>query len=295
MPADARPPILARIGARVRSRRHELDLSIRSLADRSGLSPRFLSDVEAGNGNIAIGRLEQIADALSVPLTTLVQPTRPSGARAAIDTLLDGRTERELARLRHTLEITLGHRRRQVIALLGIRGAGKSSVGPRLADELTLPFIELDKRIEAAAGMGHADIFAFHGEPYYRQLERRCLAALVAEDTPCVVAVPGGVVGNEEAFELLQSACFSIWLRAKAEDYWTRVFEQGDTRPTAGRKNAMEDLRSMMKKREPLYKQSDLVVQTSGRDLEEVVDTIQAGLRRKHVMQASEVSVEGNS
>jgi XRE family aerobic/anaerobic benzoate catabolism transcriptional regulator len=295
MSQDAPPPLLARIGARVRRRRHGLDLSIKALADRSGLSPRFLSDVESGTGNIAIGRLERIADALSIPLATLVQPTRPSGARAAIDALLDGRSEQELSRLRHTLEITLGRRQRQVIALLGIRGAGKSSVGPRLAAALSLPFVELDKRIEAAAGMSPANIFDFHGEPHYRQLERRCLAELIAADKPCVVAVPGGVVGNGEALALLRTACFSVWLRAKAEDYWTRVFEQGDTRPTAGRTNAMDDLRNMMKKRDPLYKQSDLIVQTSGRGVDEVVEVICTGLERKDFMQEQAITGKGNS
>ncbi len=277
MPKPEPREILTRIGAHVRRRRQELDLSIRELAGMSGLSARFLSDVESGTGNIAVGRLEGIAIALGVPLSELVRPVQPSGARQEIEALLEGRTEAELAHLRNVLEIMLGRRRRHVIALLGIRGAGKSTVGVEVARELGLPFIELDARIEAEAGMGAADIFAFHGEPHYRQLEARCLAQLVAEDEPCVVALPGGVVGNGEAFALLSSACFTVWLKAEAMDYWTRVFEQGDTRPTEGREGAQDDLRLMMKKREPLYKQSNLVVQTTGH-------RVLAGLRREQVI-----------
>ena len=287
------PEILRRIGGRVRRLRQELDLSMRELAARADLSPRFLSDVESGAGNIAVGRLARIGDALGVPLTELVRPPRGDSVREEIDALLDGRSDEELASVRRTLEILLGRRRRHVIALLGIRGAGKSSVGAKVAAELGVPFVELDERIEAAAGMAAADIFAFHGESHYRELEARCLAALVAEHRPCVVALPGGVVGNDEALTLLRSACRTVWLQAKAEEYWTRVFEQGDTRPIEGHEDAMDDLRRMIKQREPLYRQSDLVVQTSGRSVDEVTERVLASLRRSRI--AGESNAEARS
>lgn len=287
------PEVLGRIGLHVRRRRQDLRLSIRELAERAGLSPRFLSDVESGAGNIAVGRLARIAEALGVPLTELVRPPGESSARQEIDALLDGRSDDELQDLRQTLEILLGRRRRRVIALLGIRGAGKSAVGAKVAARVGLPFVELDARIEAAAGLAAADIFSLHGEPHYRQLEARCLASLVAESRPCLVALPGGVVGNGEAFALLRQACFTVWLKAEAEEYWARVFAQGDTRPIEGHEGAMEDLRLMIQKREPLYKQSNLVVQTSGRTVDEVVDRVVAGLGRSPV--AIETNVEAGS
>ncbi len=276
--------ILARVGAHVRRRRQLGDLSLRELAEMSGLSPRFLSDVESGVGNIAVGRLARIATALGVPLTDLVRPRRASPSREAINALLEGRSETELTRLRHTLEVTLGDRTPRIIALVGIRGAGKSTIGPSLGQQLDVPFVELDQHIEALAGMSPAEMFAFHGEPHYRMLEGRCLARLVAEGQPCVVALPGGVVGNEEAVALLRSACFTVWLRAKPEDYLNRVFEQGDTRPTKGRRNAMDDLRRLVKAREPFYKQSDLTVQTSGRSVSDIVDRVRTGLKRNRVV-----------
>lgn len=275
--------ILLRVGAQVRRRRQSLDLSMRELAERAGLSPRFVADVEAGNGNIAVGRLAGIANALDVPLAELVRETHVDSEREAIDRLLEGRTDAELGRVRRTLELMLGRSRPSVVALLGIRGAGKSAVGERVARHLHVPFVELDERIEAAAGMSRNDLFAFHGEPYFRQLESRSLAEVVSDASPCVLALPGGVVGNDSAVALLRATCFTVWLRAEPEDYWRRVFEQGDTRPIEGRENAMDELRRLVKERDSLYGQADLVVQTSQRSVDEAVELVLKGLKRNGV------------
>lgn len=275
--------ILLRVGAQVRRRRQSLDLSMRELAERAGLSPRFVADVEAGNGNIAVGRLAGIADALGVPLSELVRETHADSEREAIDRLLEGLTDAELGRVRRALELMVGRGRPKVVALLGIRGAGKSVVGERVARQLDLPFVELDERIETAAGMSRSDLFAFHGEPYFRQLESRSLAEVVADASPCVLALPGGVVGNDSAVALLRSTCFTVWLRAEPEDYWRRVFDQGDTRPIEGRENAMDELRRLVKERDALYGQADLTVQTSQRSVAQVVELVLKGLKRNGV------------
>ena len=267
----APPEILDRIGRRVRARRQVLGLTIRNLAESAGISPRFLSNVEAGSGNIAVGRLERIARALGVELSSLVRPRRRSAIRESIECLLDGRSEAELSRLLTLLEVNLGRRGRRVIALLGIRGSGKSTVGPTIAKALGLPFEELDDRITERSGMDLPEIFALHGERHYRRMEGRCLSELIARDLPCVVALPGGVVGNEESFSLVLSTCLTVWLRAEADDYWNRVYEQGDVRLIQSHDNAKDDLRELVHQREPLYRQAHVVVQTSATTPDEVV------------------------
>ncbi len=266
-----------RIGGRVRQRRTTLGYTVKVLAERSGLSPRFLSDVEAGKANISVSRLEALADALGLALTSLLRPTAGS-ARQRIEELLEGRTDEELTRLLDVIEIALGRRTPRVIALLGVRGAGKSTVGRLLARALSLPLVELADRIEAAAGLSLGDIFTLHGERYYRTIELRCFAELVASGIPCVVALPGGVVSSDAALTLLKESCTSVWLEATAQDYWSRVFSQGDTRPMAGRADAMADLRTLIQQRDPLYRQADLVVNTSGVSPEQVTATILTAL-----------------
>ncbi len=260
--AEAHQDLQRRIGGRVRQGRSNRGATLKILAAQSGLSVRFLSDVESGKANISIGKLAQLATALDVSITSLIQPTG-GGPRQAIDALLTSCNDAELVRIRDVIEVTLGKRTPRIIGLLGVRGAGKSTVGQQLASELGLPFVELGTRIEARAGMPIGDIFTSHGEPHYRALELECLAALVDAGRPCVVALTGGIVGYESAFNLVRESCTSVWLKATADDYWSRVHAQGDTRPMAGRKDAMADLRRLITRRNPLYQQADLVFDTS--------------------------------
>lgn len=228
-PPDRAVALLRRVGERVRRRRAELGLTARELAERAELSLRFVSELEAGRGNIAIGRLQGVADALVVPIASLVADE--AGPRG--------------------------------VALLGLRGAGKSTLGRRLAAALGVEFVELDQRIEERAGLSLAEIFAIHGESYYRRLEVQALEELVAGERAFVVALGGGVVQNDAAWAVARRGCTTVWLRADPEDHMDRVLAQGDRRPVADRPDAMAELRRLLAAREPLYRQAELSVDTS--------------------------------
>ena len=231
--AERAGALLLRIGIRVREARQALGLTARALAERSQLSLRFVTDLEAGRANIAVGRLLGVADALGLALSELVAEERAAPARA------------------------------RGLALVGLRGAGKSTLGGRLAAALGVEFVELDQRIEEAAGLSLAELFAIHDEAYYRRLELEALQGLLAGGRPFVVALGGGVVQNPPAWELARRHCTTVWLRARPEDHMDRVLAQGDRRPVAGRPDAMAELRRLLAAREPLYAEAELAVDTS--------------------------------
>jgi len=227
--------IIRRVGTRVRLRRHDLGITAKELANRSGLSPRFISQLESGAANIAIGRLASVALSLEVSVASLVE-SEPGG----------------------------------VLALLGLRGAGKTTLGRRLAQAQDISFVELDERVEEKAGLSLSEIFSLHGEDYYRRLEADCLRELLENQEAVVLALSGGVVQNASAFTMVRSSCTTIWLKATTADHMGRVLAQGDSRPMANRENAMDELRSILAAREPLYAQADGVIDTSAADEEAV-------------------------
>jgi len=236
MRASAAPehPLLNRLGTRVRSLRQKEGVSRRVLAERSGLSERFVAEVESGRGNISVLKLDQLAQALGVSCASLLaQPDPAEGA--------------------------------QVVSLLGLRGAGKSSVGKGLADKLGVEFVELDRLVEAEAGMRLGELFAIHGEGYYRQVELTALRKFLARRRPAVLATGGGVVQSAEAFSLLKEKTRTVWLKAAPEEHWQRVVKQGDLRPIENHPHAMAELRRRLKEREPRYAQAELICDTSGR------------------------------
>jgi XRE family aerobic/anaerobic benzoate catabolism transcriptional regulator len=239
--------LIAGLGSRARRLRGERGLTLKELARRSGLSQRFLVLVEAGRGNLSVRSLAGLAQGLgTTPAELLVGPG--------------------------------GEKELPVVALLGLRGAGKTSIGRRLARRLHVPFVELDRRIEEAAGLSLAEIFALHGEDYYRRLERETLQELLGEGRPLVLATGGGIVTSPDTFALLRRGALTVWLRADPEDHWNRVVQQGDRRPMADHPQAMAELRRLLAAREPLYAEAALVVDTSGREADEIAREVEARL-----------------
>jgi XRE family transcriptional regulator, aerobic/anaerobic benzoate catabolism transcriptional regulator len=284
--SSAAQDLLSRLGQRVRTLRKQRELTIKELADATGLSVRFIAQLEAGEGNIAVSRLAAVASALGIGLVALLADVEAGGGRAErlraeIDAMLAGRSEADLTRARAILQLGLGAEQRGAIALLGLRGAGKTSVGKRLAEIMELPFWELDERIEDLAGLSLAEIFALHGEAYYRRLEAQAIIDLLARSQPAVLALPGGVVNNLEAFALIKRRCFSIWLRAKPEEHMQRVVAQGDRRPIANRPNAMAELHAILSAREHLYQQADITIDTSVLTIERAARAALEALREQ--------------
>jgi XRE family aerobic/anaerobic benzoate catabolism transcriptional regulator len=230
--ADDDDSILGRVGRAVRGRREHAGLTIREIAARSGLSPRFVAMVEGGLGNISLTRLERLARALAASPAELLSGVEPAVPR------------------RH-------------VALLGLRGAGKTTLGARAAAASGRTLVELDRVVEDAAGMPLGEIFAVHGEPYYRKLEREALDRLLARPEPLLIATGGGIVAAPETFDLLRRSCTTVWLKAAPEDHWQRVVGQGDKRPMASRPDAMVELRAILAQRSPLYRTADHVLDTS--------------------------------
>jgi len=236
--------LLKNLAKKVRALRKERGETAKAVAERAGLSLRFYAQLEAGEANIAIGRLATVADAFGVKIVDLLaEPDRP-----------------------------------HAVALLGLRGGGKSTIGPLLARRLNVDFVELDRRVEDEAGLSLTEIFELHGETYYRRLETSCLTELLTDAPPCVVALSGGIVNNAEAFELIGRSATTVWLRADPEDHMQRVIDQGDHRPMADRDNAMAELRALLNSREPFYKQAQISVHTSEATISEVVDTLSHAL-----------------
>ena len=268
-----RDSFLALLGDRVRAARARRGMTRKVLARAAGMSERHLANLETGRGNASALLLSQLANALQCTIGELVgeEPaTSPEWMR--IRGLLRGREEASLQRAAVALAELFGAHapdpaRTDRIALVGLRGAGKSTLGRMLADDLHVPFVELDRVIERLAGCDVREIHSLYGMPAYRRYELRALEETVADLPRAVVATGGGIVSEPATFDLLLSRCFTVWLRATPEEHMKRVIAQGDLRPMAGNAEAMTDLKRILAGREALYARADVTFDTSGRPL----------------------------
>ncbi|MDO9357476.1 MAG: helix-turn-helix transcriptional regulator [Polaromonas sp.] len=268
---------LAELGARVRAWRARRGMTRKALAADSGLSERFLADVESGKGNVSINSLEAAARALNISILELLQDApRPALARVhgLLGRLDDTQLDQAHALLGSTFGLSESSGRESRIALIGLRGAGKSTLGLQLSTERGIPFIELDREIEREAGTSMNEILLLHGQAGYRRYERRALFRIAEDHTDGVVMTTGGsIVSERETFDLLQSRFYCVWLKASPEEHMARVVAQGDMRPfdsTQGATSeAMEDIRRILSSREALYARADAVVDTAARTLKQ--------------------------
>jgi XRE family transcriptional regulator, aerobic/anaerobic benzoate catabolism transcriptional regulator len=287
---DAPTAYLKRVGDRVRLGRARRGMSRKVLSQASGVSERYLADLERGAGNPSLLVLRQIADALGLEVAQLVsdQPERPIDLALAIHQL-ERLSPPELAEARRLLSQRFGSARAAHgrIALVGLRGAGKTTLGQRAAAALGVPFVELDREVERASGMELSEIFATHGQAMYRHLERQCLETTIQRFDRVVIAAGGSLVTEPATYDLLLSSCFVVWLSARPHEHMGRVLAQGDLRPMAEGPQAMDDLKAILASRTALYGKADAEVDTSAKSEAEALADLLAAISRAGVETAS--------
>ena len=277
------PSYLRLLGDRVRTMRSRRAMSRKALAKHSAISERYLAELEAGKGNCSIVLLRRIAKAMGIPVAELIdeRPERDV-EHLLFHQLLERLSPAELKGARELLLSRHGgpssEARHARIALIGLRGSGKSTLGKLLGSKLGTSFIELDREIEKTSGMALGEIFEMFGQPTYRRFERSALDAVIDKHPRFVLATGGSLVTEPGTFERLLTACVTVWVRAKPDEHMSRVIEQGDLRPMADNKRAMDDLISILKSREPLYAKADYVLETAGKTPEQELREVVAWL-----------------
>jgi len=238
---------LARLGERVRAWRNENRVTRKVLAQSSGVSERYLAQLEVGEGNISVLLLRKVARAMSVPVERLVrEEERAAGAER--------------------------------IALLGLRGAGKSTLGRKLAEALGAPFVELDREVEKEAGARLGEVFAMYGQDAFRRFERRALERVLREEPRAVIAAGGSLVTDPGTYELLLEGCRCVWLKASPEEHMSRVIAQGDMRPFKGRSAALGEIKKLLADRDKLYARAGVTIDTSGKSARQSLDQLKRAL-----------------
>jgi len=258
-PADADARFVAELGARIRALRERRAISRKRLAHESAISERYLAQIESGEGNVSIMLLRRVARTLGVEIAQLLAG--------------DGV---------HT------QARQRRIALIGMRGAGKSTLGAMLADALRIPLIELNHEVAREAGLPAGEVMALYGHAAYRRIEQRVFERVVREQAQAVIVAGGGIVNEEAAFDLLLGNCFTVWIKAQPEEHMARVLAQGDLRPMAGNARAMDDLKRILASREAMYRKADLVIDTSGETVRQSFAKLRAGVVRAFEARAPE-------
>ena len=248
-PAQQESAYLAQLGDRVRSWRNGHGMTRKALATASGVSERYLAQLEAGEGNISVLLLRRVARAMGVQVDSLVRDA-PDNAPA-----------------------------RRRVALLGLRGAGKSTLGAKLAASLGVPFVELDSEVEREAGAKLGEVFAMYGQEAFRRFERRALERVLRTHEGAVIAAGGSLVTDPDTYRLLLDNCHTVWLKAKPEEHMNRVMAQGDMRPFKGRSAAIDEIRKLLTERDYLYSRADATVETSGKPLKSSLEELRAKVK----------------
>jgi len=248
-PLQQEAAYLARLGDRVRAWRSANSTTRKALAATSGVSERYLAQLEAGQGNISVLLLRKVAHAMGVPVDSLVREDPKDEVRDA-----------------------------KPIALLGLRGAGKSTLGARLADALKLPFVELDREVEKDAGAELGEVFAMYGQDAFRRFERRALERVLKQNQQSVIATSGSLVTDPATYRLLLDRCTCVWLKASPEEHMARVIAQGDMRPFKGRSAALDEIRQLLADRDRLYARANATIDTSGKSLKQSLTELRNAL-----------------
>lgn len=259
----------------------------KQVSQEADVSERHLAQLESGEGNISVVLLQRIAGALRVPIASLFakqaeERAEKSPEKKMIQRFLEELPEHRLEDVVSRLTREFGQEekiRKMRIALIGMRGAGKSTLGKLLAKEIGKHFVELDSEIEKDTGMPLSEIFSLYGQSGFRAIEKRTLERVLKENERAVISVGGGVVSERETFDFLLSHCYTVWIKAQPEEHMSRVAAQGDFRPMAANKQAMEDLRRILEAREPQYRKADLLLDTSGTSVEESFAKLKADLQ----------------
>jgi XRE family transcriptional regulator, aerobic/anaerobic benzoate catabolism transcriptional regulator len=263
------PEFLAAFGNRIRGERARRGMSRKLLAHHAGISERYLTQLESGKGNVSVLLLRHIAAALGLPLSRLVDDEPPSSEMTLVRQFLARLTPEQLSDAYASLTAQFADDaqilRSGRIALVGLRGAGKTTIGAAAAKELQVPFFELDKEIERLSGTSLGSILELYGQQAYRRYELQALQELLATQPRFIVATGGSLVSESATYELLLRSCFTVWVRATPEEHMQRVLAQGDLRPMAGSQQAMDDLRRILEERSELYGRADLILDTTGR------------------------------
>ena len=236
---------LSLLGDRVRAWRSEQGMTRKSLAAASGVSERYLAQLEAGEGNITVLLLRKVARAMGVSVESLVRE---------------------------------GEAQQKSIALLGLRGAGKSTLGEKLAQSLGIPFVELDREVEKEAGAALGEVFAMYGQDAFRRFERRALERILGQHERAVIATSGSLVTDPGTYKLLLDRCVCVWLKASPEEHMARVIAQGDMRPFKGRSAALDEIRKLLEDRNRLYARANATVDTSGKTLKQSLSELRQAL-----------------
>jgi XRE family aerobic/anaerobic benzoate catabolism transcriptional regulator len=283
-PADE--AYLKRVGERVRLGRARRGMSRKILSKASGVSERYLAELERGAGNASLLVVRQIAEALGLEVSQLIEdhPERPVDLMLAVHQL-ERLSPTDLGEARRQLAQRFGKpsaSERGRIALVGLRGAGKTTLGQLAAQALGVPFVELDREVERASGMELSEVFATHGQVMYRRLERQCLETIIERFDRVVIATGGSLVTEPATYDLLLSACFVVWLSASPDQHMNRVLAQGDLRPMAEGPQAMEDLKVILESRKSLYAKADVEISTSDKNEAQAFAALLAAITRRN-------------